>query len=196
MLPCMMTGATALAPGGEPSQSAPQPASRAGSGAGTFRGEFAAASLKLPRLGRGGGGRNLFPRRIRCGLIEARPAGRSGPGFFNPFRGEFAAASLKRDEDRIGGDIVAPFPRRIRRGLIEATPWTRCSPLQALSSLASLAPWRDHSFSSFLLFFFSSSCLCAFVREFLYFLASWCDRDRARGGRRPPPRAAQRPTHG
>jgi len=65
-----------------------------------------------------------------------------------------------------------------------------------LSSLASLAPWRDHSFSSFLLFFFSSSCLCAFVREFLYFLASWCDRDRARGGRRPSPRAAQRPTHG
>jgi len=59
--------------------------------------------------------------------------------------------------------------------------------LRASSSLASLAPWRDNSFSSL--------CLCAFVREFFYFLAPWRDLDRARGGRRRSARAALRSTH-
>ena len=57
---------------------------------------------------------------------------------------------------------------------------TRDCTSTSLSSLASLAPWRDHSFSSLR--------LCAFVREFLYFLAPWCDLDRAVAGAAGQPR--------
>ena len=120
-------------------------ARRSGRSPRSFRGEFAAASLK--RLGRAGDDEAVvvLPRRIRRGLIEAwTPAGRRR-AWTGPFRGEFAAASLKHVEGagrgrpgsafrgefaaaslkpglmlraRVADGVV--LPRRIRRGLIEA----------------------------------------------------------------------------
>ena len=61
----------------------------------SFRGEFAAASLKRANLSLGLGVRVCLPRRIRRGLIEASDWKLERNPFIWPFRGEFAAASLK-----------------------------------------------------------------------------------------------------
>src|SRR6516165_2917814 len=108
-----------------------------------FRGEFAAASLKLVifcQLNHWNAG--VFPRRIRRGLIEALITSSPTSCRRIGFRGEFAAASLKRYRNhpelsrpaaaRFRGEFAAAslkrviaafkltydlwFPRRIRRG--------------------------------------------------------------------------------
>src|SRR5690606_7922683 len=61
-----------------------------------FRGEFAAASLKLA----------VNPKETAS---------------HDSFRGEFAAASLKRTDEPTSAQGRRGFPRRIRRGLIEAS---------------------------------------------------------------------------
>ncbi len=110
----------------------------------TFRGMFAAASLKRcklePRRRRGA----AFPRHVCRGLIEAITGGGAAGevlptfrgmfaaaslkqgyaglfgGIDQTFRGMFAAASLKRAASDWGRTNRKNFPRHVCRGLIEA----------------------------------------------------------------------------
>jgi len=90
-----------------------------------FRGDSAAASLKrsgnLPRRDAGAS----FPRRFRRGLIEAKWPSSTACRPRRYFRGDSAAASLKLHSGAGQVIDVGEFPRRFRRGLIEAgTPGT------------------------------------------------------------------------
>ena len=85
----------------------------------SFRGEFAAASLKQNYVH----GTRARPRRFRGEFAAASLKHLSGGwqcGRHWRFRGEFAAASLKQDGWSSWATNTTWFPRRIRRGLIEA----------------------------------------------------------------------------
>jgi len=113
-------------------------------------------------------------------------------GTLPPIRPGSDATSRDRSPPLIPERGVVTPRRQARQGF--SVPSGRCAMHPAgdpdagatlLYFLASLAPWRDHCFSSLR--------LCAFVREFLYLLAPWCDLDRDRGGRagQPGPHSGQ-----
>src|SRR5690606_1003624 len=85
-----------------------------------FRGECAAASLKLDHLIDQARDRLGFRGECAAASLKLR-AGPNVLDYTSRFRGECAAASLKQADDRLSSDHLSLFPRRMRRGLIEAT---------------------------------------------------------------------------
>src|SRR5579883_2121422 len=86
----------------------------------TFRGMFAAASLKLEQRIPYPERRADFPRHVCRGLIEAKTQMTHGVRSLSTFRGMFAAASLKRPARRF-----FPTPGTTFRGMFAAASLKR-----------------------------------------------------------------------